>query len=147
MKIREFVPGDRAAFLEMSNDFYHSGAAASPIPSEYAEKTFDEIIQKNPDIHGLMLEEQGRPAGYALYFTHWSCEVGGRVIFLDELYVSPTCRGRGYAADTLLKIEELYPDAAAFRLEVCMSNQKAISLYERFGYEFLDYHQMRKVRP
>ncbi len=146
MTIREFLSKDKAAYLEMSNQFYHCGAAASPIPPENAERTFEQLIAKNPNLGGVILEENGVQAGYALYFTCWSCEFGGLVVFLDELYVSPDHRGKGFAGRLLRYLEDAFPDAAALRLEVCMTNRDAINLYERHGYTFLDYHQMRKVK-
>ena len=39
-------------------------------------------------------------------------------------------------------LEQEYPAARRFRLEVTQANQGAISLYQRAGYTFLRYDQM-----
>ena len=39
-------------------------------------------------------------------------------------------------------LERAYPAARRFRLEVTQSNQSAVRLYQRAGYDFLHYDQM-----
>ena len=86
--------------------------------------------------------EGDRPAGY-LYLTQcYSAEVGGRCIFLEELFLGEEFRGRGLGGEILRWILAQYPDALRFRLEVTPVNVGASRLYEKTGFHYLDYRQM-----
>ena len=80
--------------------------------------------------------------GY-LYVTQcYSAEVGGRCVFLEEIFLKEEYRRRGLGAQVMAWLEGEYPAARRFRLEVTQANQGAISLYQRAGYTFLRYDQM-----
>lgn len=75
-------------------------------------------------------------AGYmAVAFWH-SLEFGGRVALLDELYIAPALRGRGWATKALQFVREwaLSQGAVALRLEVNHHNARAKSIYLKSGY-------------
>lgn len=145
MTIRKFVASDREIYFEMSRSFYQNGAALEPIPDEFLARTFDQVIQESADIEGRILEDEGMVVGYALYFIYWSCEVGGRVLFLDELFICPEQRGKKLGSSFLKWLAETHQDVTAYRLEVCEKNAGAIRLYQKHGYQFLDYRQMRRM--
>ena len=87
---------------------------------------------------GVAIKVEGRAAGVWCY----SAEVGGRCVFLEEIYLRPEFRGRGLGIEILTWIEKQYPTARRFRLEVNQINQGAVRLYEKAGYEYLRYEQM-----
>ena len=72
----------------------------------------------------------------------WSQEGGGLTVWVDELYVLPEFRGRGLGSACFRELRALYPAAARFRLELAPDNLRARALYERMGYQNLDYCQM-----
>lgn len=85
----------------------------------------------------------GRTARGYLYITLcYSAEVGGRCVFLEEIYLLPEFRGKGLGLDILNWIEQSYPGARRLRLEVNHVNQGAVHLYEKAGYTYLRYEQM-----
>ena len=90
---------------------------------------------------GLVLEEDGRPVGYHYMCIGYSAEVGGRYLLLDELYLAPECRGKGYGEQVIRWAMEQHPECARYRLEVTGEN-RAARLYERMGFRYLDYKQM-----
>ena len=94
-----------------------------------------------PLIQGLVLEEDGRPVGYHYMCIGYSAEVGGRYLLLDELYLAPECRGKGYGEQVIRWAMEQHPECARYRLEVTGEN-RAARLYERMGFRYLDYKQM-----
>jgi GNAT superfamily N-acetyltransferase len=44
----------------------------------------------------LLLEESGVKVGFALFFYNFSTFLGKPGIYLEDLYIQPHCRGRGY---------------------------------------------------
>src|SRR5450755_4116031 len=68
-----------------------------PVPAENTRRTL--LALREAPLRGLaiLLELDGRPCGYALLISFWSNELGGEVCSIDELYVEPEQRGRGYA--------------------------------------------------
>ena len=145
LTIRLFEEKDKETYLTYSRDFYANGAALHPIPEAHMENTFSHLVEGMPYSDGFMLLSDGKEAGYCLISFLWSTEAGGLVALIDELYVSPAFRGLKLGNQFLEKIEAYYQDKiVALRLEVCVSNEGAIRLYQKHGYEFLEYRQMIK---
>lgn len=129
ISIREMTAADEGAVMEMVDRFYHSPAVEH------------EVDPAEPLIQGLVLEEDGRPVGYHYMCIGYSAEVGGRYLLLDELYLAPECRGKGYGEQVIRWAMEQHPECARYRLEVTGEN-RAARLYERMGFRYLDYKQM-----
>lgn len=129
ISIREMTAADEGAVMEMVDWFYHSPAVEH------------EVDPAEPLIQGLVLEEDGRPVGYHYMCIGYSAEVGGRYLLLDELYLAPECRGKGYGEQVIRWAMEQHPECARYRLEVTGEN-RAARLYERMGFRYLDYKQM-----
>lgn len=143
MTIRNFLPADRMEYIAMSTDFYSGDGALHPIGKDHFESTFDHILTGTDDsARGVILEQGGKIAGYALLIRYWSCEAGGETVILDEVYIKPEFRGTGLGSAFMEWLIAEYPAAKRFRLEVCPQNRRVMGLYERFGYEVLDYIQM-----
>ena len=60
----------------------------------------------------------------------------------EELYLKEEARGKGYGSRFFEAVMKERPEIRRFRLEVTGSNEKAVRLYRRLGFEFLDYDQM-----
>lgn len=144
MIIRDIRADEKELLFEMAEDFYSpsTGACLHGMSREHMENTFALCMTKNPYARMLMAEEEGSVIGFCLLSFTWSNEVGGMVILVEELYFREEVRGKGYGKKVLTWLEEEYSDARRFRLEVTRHNKAAISLYEKMGYEELDYYQM-----
>lgn len=146
LSIRTFSQADREAYLLFSRDFYSGGAALHPIPEAHMQHTFDRLAAGIPHADGFMLWDDDQRAGYCLISFLWSTEAGGLLALIDELYISPDHRGKALGSTFLKEIEAHYKGKiVGFRLEVCASNEGAIRLYQRHGFQFLDYRQMIKL--
>lgn len=132
----------RADYLRFAKAFYCSDAVEHPIPLSHMERTFDALAAGSPYLAGFLLTHQGAPAGYALLMKTWSQEAGGLTVWADELYVDPAFRGHGLGGAFLKALPALFPDAAAFRLELEPDNTGARALYARLGFQPLGYAQM-----
>lgn len=109
-----------------------------PVPSGQVLRTLEALRAEPQRGRALVLEVDGRVAGYALLIAFWSNELGGEICIVDELYVAPALRGRGLATSLLEAIprdRDLWPRApAAVGVEVTPGNARARALYERVGF-------------
>lgn len=145
MGIRLIQKRDYDRYLELIDGFYHSSAVLHPVAKENYTITFQRCIENDPYTACYVYEEDGTIKGYALLSFTYSNEVGGLVVWVEEVYVPDDCRGQGIGSKLLSFIHANYQDRAKrFRLEVTRGNSGAIRLYESMGYEVLDYMQMTK---
>ena len=145
--IRPFAEHDRQYFCARCHDFYHSDAVMHPIPDEYIARTFDEVISGSPYAQGYIAEAAGKRAGYLLVSLTYSNGAGGLVVWVEEAFVEPSMRGKGVGKELFSFLPQQYPHAKRFRLEVTHTNEGAIRLYHKLGYEDFDYLQMVCDRP
>jgi ribosomal protein S18 acetylase RimI-like enzyme len=136
---------DRDLYIEMAEEFYHSDAVLHPIPRAHFEKTAEEALKSGTYAEIYLLEYEGKTAGYGLTARTFSQEAGGQVLWIEELYIREAFRSRGLGREFFSYLEENNKGVLSrLRLEVEADNTRAISLYERLGYEVLDYVQMIK---
>jgi len=76
-----------------------------------------------------------KSAGFALFYPTYSTFVGKPGLYLEDLYVSPSFRGRGLGTALLNHVATLANTRGCGRMEwaVLDWNQPAINVYERFG--------------
>lgn len=141
--IRKILPKDRAVYLRMAHDFYHSEAVLHPVPEEYFVRSFDEMMRSEEYMTGWIFEADGQIAGYALLCKSWCQEAGGRSVWIDELFVLPEYRNRGLGHEFFTALSEIEP-AARYRLEIEPDNVRAEALYHRMGFSVLSYKQLVK---
>ena len=143
LEIRKLREEDKELFLSFLHKFYHSEAVLHPTDSVLHLNIFKEIIRSDTYLLCYIFEYENQNAGYALLSKIFCPEVGGSIIWIEQLYINEEFRGKGIAKEFLSFIEnEFSPDR--IRLEVEEDNEKAISLYKRNGYSFLPYQQMIK---
>ena len=85
----------------------------------------------------LLLEGEGlADAGYITLGWCFSVEQGGRFVLLDELYLVPAARGRGWGRQALALARDwaIVEGASVMRLEVNHHNVRAKALYLSAGY-------------
>lgn len=84
----------------------------------------------------LLLESAGTAVGHAALTFGFSLEFHGRYALLDELYLVPSARGRGWGrrALDLVAGAARAQGVAALRLEVNHANTRARSLYLKSGF-------------
>ena len=145
--IRDIRPEERELFLALCHDFYHSPAVSHPVPDQNFERTFALAIEGSPYVRVLMLLAGETPAGFAILSLTHSNEAGGLTVLIEDLMVKPEFRGHGLGSEFFRFLEESYPHAARFRLEVMEENAGAIRLYERQGFVPITYRQMIKEHP
>lgn len=94
----------------------------------------------------LIAENDGSPAGFALYFFDYSTWLGRPGLYLEDLFVHPHFRGHGIGKAMLREVAAVAVQKGCPRLkwEVLDWNAPAIDFYSAMGAEFLD--EWRNVR-
>jgi GNAT superfamily N-acetyltransferase len=100
----------------------------------------------HPFYQCLMAEQDGQPAGFALYFFNYSTWMGRPGIYLEDIFVEPGFRGQGIGRALLQQVAANALEMGCLRLqwEVLDWNTPAIEFYRAMGAEFLD--EWRNVR-
>lgn len=147
--MRKMQEQDRAIFLQMAKEFYHSPAVFNPVPEEYFERTFAELIARDLYVEGYILEQGTETAGYVLISKTYSQEIGGMVAWIEEIYVRPAFQGQGLGSAFLRWYEQELDlrQVRRLRLEVEPENSRAAALYARLGFEPHGYLQLVKKLP
>lgn len=133
---------DRVNVMQMAEVFYHSPAVCHAVPASTLLRTFEAALSGEQGLDGYVLLEDEKVVGFAYITEFYACEVGGKSVMLEEIYLKEEARKKGYATQFFHWMFETYSYAKRFRLEASMENPGAIRLYERLGFTFLDYRQM-----
>ena len=88
----------------------------------------------------LLVEADGRSVGFAVFFTSFSTWLGLAGIFLEDLFVLPDERGKGYGKGLLQHLARIAVQRGCGRLEWnCLDwNQPSIEFYLSLGAEKME---------
>ncbi|MBP5516256.1 MAG: GNAT family N-acetyltransferase [Bacteroidales bacterium] len=112
--------------------------------AEY-EKCADEVVADEATVyHSLFVEhsaevvfaeEDGTVVGFALFFHNFSTFVGRRGLYLEDLFILPEKRGRGYGKALLKYLANLAVERHCGRMEwICLDwNKPALQVYRSIG--------------
>lgn len=142
MLIRKPQCADREAYIAMAKDFYASPAVLENIPEENISRSFEEFLGGTPFGDAFIFEEEGKVIGYGVLAYTYSQEAGGKVVWLEEIYVAKEYRGRGLGSEFIDFVLESIP-AKRYRLETEPENEAAARLYIRKGFELFEYVNYR----
>ena len=108
--------------------------------AEY-EKCAEEVVADEATIHHslfvehsaevLFAEEEGVVIGFALFFHNFSTFVGRKGLYLEDLFIVPENRGKGYGKTLLKHLAQLAVERNCGRMEwICLDwNQSALKVY------------------
>jgi len=121
--------------------------------AEY-EKLLDEVVATEDILREWIFEkkkaevifvceedkEEDKEVGFALFFHNFSTFLGRAGIYLEDLFVLPEYRGRGYGKGLLKKLAEITLERGCGRLEwVCLDwNKPSIDFYLSIGAKPMD---------
>lgn len=109
------------------------------------ERMLDEVVTTEAMLREWLFEkrsaevlfacENGREVGFALFFHNFSTFVGRAGLYLEDLYVLPEYRGRGYGKAILKKLAAIAVERGCGRMEwVCLDwNRPSIDFYRSLG--------------
>ena len=130
----------------MINCLYIEDPEGEPMSDEKIKATI-EYAQEHPDCLKIYMicDESEQAIGYAIIQYIWSNEFGGITANIDEMYIVQSARGQGIATKFIEELNVLIPQAKRFTLEVTPSNDEALKLYKRLGFESAENRMMEKV--
>ena len=91
--------------------------------------------KKNAEV--LFALENGKEVGFALFFHNFSTFLGRAGLYLEDLFVLPEHRGKGYGKAILQRLAAISRDRGCGRMEWwCLDwNQPSIGFYKSLGAE------------
>lgn len=143
LEFRKITAEDKETFLCFLHKFYHSEAVLHPTEESAHLNIFNELLRSEDYLLCYIFHINGEKAGYSLLSKSFCPEVGGSIIWIEQLYINEAYRGKGISTKFLSFIESEF-SPQRIRLEVEEDNVNAISLYRKNGYSFLPYLQMVK---
>lgn len=101
------------------------------------EATLETWIFDKQNAEVIFAVEGDKEVGFALFFHNFSTFLGRAGIYLEDLYVKPECRGKGYGKAILKKLASIAVERGCGRLEWwCLDwNKPSIDFYRSLGAE------------
>ncbi len=98
------------------------------------------LFSEPPEAEAIIARSGGAPVGFALFFHSFSTFMGRPGLYLEDLYVRPAHRGRGFGRRLLAHLARLAVARGCGRFEwsVLDWNDLAITSYRRAGAKPMD---------
>jgi len=99
------------------------------------EKVRDSMFGLRPYAEAILAEEDGHAVGFALFFHNYSTFLAQPGLYLEDLFVLESHRGKGVGKALLAQLARIALDRQCGRLEwaVLDWNVYAIGFYEKLG--------------
>lgn len=139
LTIRTATPADVPTILR-----FIRGLALYEREPDAVVATEDDLLRDGwgptPRFRAMIAEADEEAVGFALYFTSYSTWRGHHGIRLEDLYVTPSMRGKGIGKELLTRLARIAVEEGCPRLEwdVLEWNAPAIAVYERVGAHILN---------
>ena len=134
MKIRPAQRQEVGIVLQLIHDL----AVYEKAPNE-VEATEKELLETifsiDPKVFCDLVEVDGEIAGMAIWFLNYSTWQGKHGIYLEDLFIKPEYRGRGYGKALLKHLAKICDDKGYGRFQwwVLDWNSPAIEFYRSLG--------------
>ncbi|MCC6129370.1 MAG: GNAT family N-acetyltransferase [Acidobacteria bacterium] len=142
---RPAAVADLDTLLPLLRSFYeHFGY---PFDEAVKKRSVKELIS-DPSLGFLtLIEVEERTVGYAVVAFSFSLEYEGKTAFLDELFISRSCRGLGIGSAAIAHVASTCRSLGvnALHLETEETNTGAADLYARSGFRSYGRHLMTRI--
>jgi len=104
------------------------------------EQLVDVLFGERPAAEVLLAFEGQSPVGFAVYFYNFSTWLGRPGLYLEDLFVKPEKRGKGYGRALLIELAKIARERECGRMEwaVLDWNEPAIKFYRALGAKAMD---------
>lgn len=104
------------------------------------EELLREWIFRKKKAEVIFAAADGKEVGFALFFHNFSTFLGKAGIYLEDLYVLPEYRGRGFGKALLKKVAGIAAERGCGRMEwMCLDwNRPSIDFYLSLGAEAME---------
>ena len=136
-EIFEIRPGrvdDVRVILQLIRDLATYERAPDEV-SATEEQLIEVLFGERPTAEVLLALEGETPVGFAVYFYNFSTWLGRPGLYLEDLFVRPEKRGKGYGRALLVALAKIARDRGCGRMEwaVLDWNEPAIKFYRALG--------------
>jgi GNAT superfamily N-acetyltransferase len=106
-----------------------------------------DLFGPRPFAEAVIARAEGEPVGFALWFHNYSTFAGRPGLYLEDLFVRPRFRGRGYGEALLRHLARLALERNCVRFEwaVLDWNEPAIRFYRKLGAVAMDDWTVQRV--
>jgi len=113
------------------------------------EQLVDVLFGERPAAEVLLVFEGESPVGFAVYFYNFSTWLGRPGLYLEDLFVKPEKRGKGYGRALLVELAKIARDRGCGRMEwaVLNWNEPAIKFYRTLGAKPMDEWTVFRLTP
>lgn len=93
------------------------------------------LFGEKPSAEVLIAEYQAKPVGFALFFHNYSTFLAKPGLYLEDLYIKPEFRSKGFGKQMLSHLAKIAVDRNCGRFEwwVLDWNKPAIEFYKKIG--------------
>ncbi|MFZ9728710.1 MAG: GNAT family N-acetyltransferase [Candidatus Nanopelagicaceae bacterium] len=139
MKIRPAKSEEVGEVLQLIQDLATYEKAPEQVEAS-KEDLLNTIFVKDPRVFCDLVEVDGQVAGMAIWFLNYSTWQAKHGIYLEDLFIKPEYRGRGYGKALLKHLAKICDEKGYGRLQwwVLDWNSPAIEFYKSFGAEAMD---------
>jgi len=133
-QIRAAKVEDISIILELIHDLAtYERAPGEVVATE--EQLIDVLFGERRVAEVLLAFEEESPVGFAVYFYNFSTWLGRPGLYLEDLFVKPGKRGKGYGRSLLVELAKIARDRGCGRMEwaVLDWNEPAINFYRALG--------------
>jgi len=99
------------------------------------EKILEESLFDRKAAEVVIVEYENKPIGYALFFHNFSTFLGRPGLYLEDIYIKPEYRGRGYGKKVFAFLANLALERKCYRMDWCVLdwNKPSIEFYKSLG--------------
>ncbi len=139
MKIRPAKREEVGEVLQLIQDLATYEKAPEQVEAS-KEDLLNTIFAKEPRVFCDLVEVDGQIAGIAIWFLNYSTWQAKHGIYLEDLYIKPEFRAKGYGKALLKHLAQICDREGYGRLQwwVLDWNSPAIEFYRSFGAEAMD---------
>ena len=133
-EVRDATITDIAIILQLIRDLATYELAPNDVFA--TEEGLREVLfGAEPAARVVIAFENAAPVGFAVYFFNFSTWLGRPGLYLEDLFVKPEMRGRGYGRALLVHLAKIARDHNCGRMEwaVLTWNDPAIQFYKKLG--------------
>ena len=134
LKIRSATPGDTPLLLSLIRELAEFEKLSHEVVAT-EEALHDSLFGDRKAAGAIIGEHEGQAVAFAIFFQNFSTFLSKPGIYLEDLYVNPAYRSRGFGLSMLQHLARIAEERGCGRFEwaVLNWNEHAIRFYEKLG--------------
>ena len=135
LSIREARPEDASLIVQFIKDLAEYEREPQAAIVNAADILRDGFSGHDRKFWVLIAEWNAEPVGFAFYFFNYSTWLGRPGLYLEDLFVCPSARGKGIGKALLARLAQIAIDHNCYgmRWQVLDWNQPTIDFYDSLG--------------